>query len=326
MGVELMGSEIAALVNPGQNTVAGNRTLRSQSKRIFYVPSSNPGRAYRLTLQGLCGHPDVVLVDSVADCDYVICHYQAWDAALRFPGEKLIFVDFQDDPNHVYPVRCLAYFKRSWPRPSADGLEFALERFARPAYMYPTAYAVMDEFIVSEPVERDIAVSCLLRPNQTKRAIILDVLAGLDFAGLPVKIGAVNDSGRNVFDPEYLDVLRRSRIVITAGPDAWEGDSRLWEALSNGPLVLTDRLLTPMAEPLVDGKHLVFYDTEGIGSDRKRLQPMIDALTYYLSRPDEAELIGRAGQPHALTYHRTVNRVDSMLRTVEQVADVGAQG
>jgi hypothetical protein len=228
--------------------------------RIFYVPAARPGRSYELTLQGLRKHARVELVDDPGESDLVVDHFQALNTAHSFPAEKVVFVDFHDNPSLPTPVSCVAYFKRSW----------------------------------SHPVR--------------------------------VQIGAVNDAGRDVFDQAYLSALRRSRIAITANPDDWEGDSRLWEAFANGPLVFVDRMHAPLEHPLVDGVHCVFDESAGIDRDPGVLRPLLESVEYFLAHPEEADTIARRGREHALLHHRAVDRVDAMLCTVESVlAGAGAR-
>lgn len=54
--------------------------------------------------------------------------------------------------------------------------------------------------------------------------------------------------------------MYRAKIVVTANPSFWEGDHRLWEALASGALVLVDPLHVPQDFPLVDGRHVVYFD------------------------------------------------------------------
>lgn len=106
--------------------------------------------------------------------------------------------------------------------------------------------------------------------------------------------------------PRYLDAMLHARVVVSANPANWEGDSRTWEALATGALVLLDRMHTPVPHPLVDGVHAVFYD----GTNKTDL---LSKLRHYLDRPSLARRIGLQGYVHGLRYHRSVNRADYML-------------
>jgi hypothetical protein len=90
----------------------------------------------------------------------------------------------------------------------------------------------------------------------------------------------------------------------------WEGDFRLWEAMSSGALVFVDPLMVPHPHPLLHMVHLVHFQQHN-ASD------LIAQLDYFLSHPLEARRIARAGYLHVMTHHRTVNSIDYILRTAE---------
>ena len=55
-----------------------------------------------------------------------------------------------------------------------------------------------------------------------------------------------------------------SKIVVTCNPTGWEGDYRTWEALTSGALILVDKMITPIINPLINGKHVVFNDLNNL--------------------------------------------------------------
>jgi hypothetical protein len=292
---------------------------------VYYVPTATPGRSYDLVLEGLTAHPRVRLTDSLGEADFIFWHFQAWESEFVFPREKLVFIDWSDDPMWIFPVDPLLYFKRSWPYPSSrsrlhslynikNAPRYILEQPRRPALYQPTAYCVMDDFVVQEELERDIDLACFLRPNQERRAIVLQLLERLDRKGLRVHLGPWSDAGRGTFDTGYLGALRRSKIVVTVGPDWAEGDSRTWEALANGPLVIQPEMLTPLPEPFVDGRHIAYFKGDDFLS-AERQHAFVELVRHHLANLDAAVAIGAAGREHALRHHRAVNRVDAMLRT-----------
>jgi len=292
---------------------------------VYYVPTATPGRSYKLVLEGLTQHPRVQPTDSPDDADFVFWHFQAWDSHLAFPREKLVYIDWSDDPMCIYPVDPLLYFKRSWPYPSSRSRRhslwdmkgaprYILEQPRRPAIYQPTAYCVMDDFVVKEELERDIDLACFLRPNQEVRAIVLKLLEQFNGRGLRLHLGPWSDAGRGTFDLGYLGAIRRSKVVVTAGPDWAEGDSRTWEALANGPLVIQPEMLTPLPEPFVDGQHIAYFKSDNFQS-AARQQAFLELVLHHVTNLDNALAIGAAGRDHALRHHRAVNRVDAMLRT-----------
>ena len=97
-------------------------------------------------------------------------------------------------------------------------------------------------------------------------------------------------------------------MVVTVNPGPWDGDHRLWEALASGALVLSDKLLVPLREPLVDGKHLVLYDNNNRSTFMSRLWEAVGGRG-----ADRASRIAGEGRDHALLHHRMVVRVDWVL-------------
>lgn len=103
----------------------------------------------------------------------------------------------------------------------------------------------------------------------------------------------------------------------------WEGDFRLWEALSSGALVFVDPVMVPHPHPLEHGRHVVFFQQNN-SSD---LEAKLD---HYRANPEEARRIALAGYLHVMTFHRTACSVDYILRTAEvkraQLEEGGEQG
>lgn len=94
----------------------------------------------------------------------------------------------------------------------------------------------------------------------------------------------------------YYDVLKHSKIIITANPPDWEGDYRLWEALLTGNLVLCDDMVLPkmLKFPLIHQRHLIFYKT---------LDELEMYLNYYLVHDGEREKIGKEGREYVICHH-----------------------
>lgn len=102
--------------------------------------------------------------------------------------------------------------------------------------------------------------------------------------------------------------MTSSKIIVTVNPSYWEGDFRLWESLSSGALVFCDPIMVPHPYPLIDGKHIIYFNSHN-QSD------LWSKLDYYLSHPEEAKVIAWRGYVHAMQYHRTSNFIDYVLRT-----------
>jgi hypothetical protein len=70
----------------------------------------------------------------------------------------------------------------------------------------------------------------------------------------------LSTQNRHTIDRKYFHSMMTSKIVVTINPPNWEGDFRLWEALSSGALVFVDHMAIPQQYPLVGGEHVVFFD------------------------------------------------------------------
>ena len=102
----------------------------------------------------------------------------------------------------------------------------------------------------------------------------------------------------------YVNIMARSRIIVTAQPDGWEGDYRLMEALSSGALVLHNKMQLP-PKGLIDGVHWVLYDNH---------MDMLDKVYHYSNMPQKAAKIGQAGKKYVTENHRPKHRVEQWLR------------
>ena len=70
----------------------------------------------------------------------------------------------------------------------------------------------------------------------------------------------INVQGRRVIqNTNYLDTMRQARVVVTSNPTGWEGDSRTWEALASGALVMVDTMVVPTPFPLKDKVRNISY-------------------------------------------------------------------
>lgn len=293
--------------------------------KIYYVPSRKVSREYLLVKQGLVNNSRVELVDSEKESDFIfLCHATLkHDPHLSraFPSDKTVFIDYHDKSYMVFDIDCLAYFKRSWVEMVRERNHTTKRPVSRPSHFHPISMAIMDEFIfrphyLSGDTERDVMLSCTVRPHakHPNRARLLNFVNKMDIRGR-VQIGELNTGHMNRFNDsnmrEYFRLLRRSRIVVTCNPSRWEGDHRTWEAFANGALVFIDEMYTPLAHPLIAGKHCIFYDLSDSGLSR-----LEHRILYFLENPDQAEAIAKAGHDFTMKYHRTSNRIDEILEVI----------
>ena len=100
-------------------------------------------------------------------------------------------------------------------------------------------------------------------------------------------------------------------MVVNCNPTRWEGDNRTWEAFANGALVFVDKIYAPMANPLIDGKHCIFYEMSPAG-----LEELRQKILYFLKETGHADDIARAGHEFTMKYHRASNRIDEILDVI----------
>ena len=289
--------------------------------KIYYVPGYRITREYRMIQQGLMNNPRVELVKNEKDSDFVFFFYYRSKHKEYYkkdydPG-KTIYIDYHDNPEWVMSsVKCKAYFKRSWVVPVVKGYEVVKKPIKRPDNFYPIAFAIMDEFIISEKMNRDILLSCPLRVKNRhyNRLRVSEIINGMNIKG-KIQIGEINRGSMRAFNgldmKKYFKMLKRCKIVVTCNPNPWEGDHRTWEAFANGAMVFIDRMFTPMVHPLIDGKHCIFYDISGPG-----LELLKEKVQYYLDNPFEAATIAKEGYEFTMRYHRVSNRIDEILEKI----------
>lgn len=289
--------------------------------KIYYVPSRKVTREYLLIKQGLENNPRVELVNSAAFCDFVFLFYTTLKhqplLTQCYLKSKLVFIDYHDKPYMIFDVDCIAYFKRSWVEEVSERNHSSKRVPSWNPNFHPLTFAIMDEFIINEAPERDVALSCTIRPHMRhiNRPRVLNFIRSMNIKG-KTQIGELNRGNMNCFDDfqmrEYFKLLKRSRIVVTCNPSMWEGDHRTWEAFASGALVFVDRMYTPMVHPLVDGEHCIFYDLSDEG-----LKILRERVLYYLDRTDKAERIAKAGHDFTMKHHRSSNRIDEILNVIQ---------
>jgi len=323
-----------AVLNPDSPFVSPKLYLRTLVKVYMWpIQSLNQGRSGRRVIdQGLLEHPKIELVNSVASSDFVIWHTCGWDKEMIPPSEeevpdaKLIMIDTSDGVNPTSLVSTrgrLALFKRSWVRKTEEGRRVYAYWEWRDEFLnvYPTTYAIVNEYLPLSKFngDRDIDVICSLRkfdgPTSPRELVMKWMDEYKQSAENPdrVLVGQITRGSREKVDEEYQNMLKRAKIIVTAGPMNWEGDSRLYEALASGALVLTDILYTPIEHPFVHSEHVIFFDTHPFGKDE-----LFKKLDYYLENEKRRKQVAFRGYVHALRYHRAVNRMDNVMSKVVQ--------
>lgn len=298
--------------------------------------------------QGLWSHPDISvsfskpfislgkvicnqslnLLDDLRECDLI---FRSGDLFFNHPEidsyltekdlwKKVLYYDFKDK-SAIDDYRleiCGAYFKRSWLK----GLKRKpLPETEKP--IVPLDYCVLDEYLsVAEPQQKDKNVVYLIRPDKKHAIRRYCVYIVLNAAKFPNSvIGSITthaEPGRQaIFAPpennlfiEYLKMLKRAKIVFTAFPDRWDGDSRTWEAFASGGLVFMDTTGIPSPHPIEDRKHCIVFNA----LSQESLFKSLELARYYLDNESERQSIAQAGKEYVLKYHRPINRIDQMFK------------
>jgi hypothetical protein len=232
-------------------------------------------------------------------------------------GKKEIIIDYNDwtdtrnVPNDSVLKNIYKYFKRSVVKKenyiSSKIIEY-------PREIIPISYGIRSDFIEYDKIfdftNYNYDICCLFDSNGGGiRSVIPNIVTnynGTTFTGridCPDRYSIVNI--------KYFEILKTSKIIVTANPPNWEGDFRLWEALLMGNLVLCDKMLVPSVSkhPLIDKKHLVYYNN---------INELKQLMEYYIDNNEERIKIGNEGREYCLKYHKFSDRVTEVLDIINK--------
>ncbi len=274
--------------------------------------------------------PSDTLEEDLRSADYI---FRADDEHFVAPGidelldsemlwSKAIYYDFRDTPDiDEHRLRnCCVYVKRSWPIGC-----LRKPREQTDSRLFPMDYGLLNEYFEELPSEtKTLDIACLFPPNPgngTRRYRMLEELIAARRRFGPSHIGNPTTSaheGRRAIlrSPEdnpwvsYLRTLKQSRIVFTARPDNWDGDSRTWEAFASGAMVFMDRSCIPDAYPFIHERDCFIFDAQC----RESIRNAIEMAVHYLAHESERSEIARRGYRFALAHHKPQDRVNRILR------------
>jgi len=115
----------------------------------------------------------------------------------------------------------------------------------------------------------------------------------------------------NLFGDEMVTVLNQGKLVFNK---SFNGDfnMRVFEALSMGACLLTDRVQNGLSDLFEDGKHLITYG-DLVELDQK--------AAYYLLHDEEREAIARAGRAEVLARHTYYIRAKETMKFIENLKE-----
>lgn len=257
------------------------------------------------------------LVQNENEADYIILDmYHVDKYKIKYPN-KTVMLDIQD-LTYLYDVDVLHYFKRSCINKRAETSKMNIIEYKRKIIPFPLYVKKCYTNLNFEQKEKIYDICCthldmsFLGSNnrnidRTKLVQFLNSKRSrsnykfyMNYNQEQVPIG------RSFINLEYFNTICKSKIVINCQPDEWEQDYRIWETLASGTLLFSDKILTPIKNPLIDKVHCVFYD-------KTNLDEMFKLVEYYLSHDEERERIATQGKEYVLKYHTYKARINEVL-------------
>lgn len=287
-------------------------------------------RFYYLVNEGLLHHPNIVLVDDpdVADVIVLLPESSPWqksECSRMGYRKKTVILDETDGPNllelpqqlHGGVRDWLLYFKRSFVRRRNGEFMGYMPYLLKHSGVLPMTYTIVDAYV--RPTykflkERDMEIVTTLRghahdPTRLRiRNWVEEYCKSRRIISRCI-VGQVNQASRTVVSGGYLESMYRAKIVITSNPSGWEGDFRLMEAIASGAMIMVDTMHVPRPYPLIHDNHLVYYD------DANQTDLFVKLDQYRLNQ-DRSRRIAITGYLHCMKYHRAVNLLDYIFRTV----------
>ena len=299
--------------------------------KIFIHPHTNNNfqvkwccpRTELIIQEGLSKIPEVELVDSELQADFVILHHvpqnhgqKSFDLINKINPKKLIVVDSIDEQNEYFveefnPNNYFLYFKRSIvdvDPPTGNRTKRKL-----PERCFGWDYAILNEFI--QPIKnKNIDIGCYLRPSCVWRNVVLNWMHSFHYPNK--KIGAVSSGSRSYgldvyFDSQYFEHLAKTKILVHASPFGWYGCSRTWEALANQCCLISNEFYDTLPNPLVPDEHYLKFNPVS----RYDLYDKIFEVIYNENKLKE---IAEKGHAYALNYHTAEARVKYILEKIEE--------
>ena len=232
--------------------------------------------------------------------------------------KKVVYYDFKDSCQVDLPrlKQCSAYAKRSWTK----GIHRkALPRFIPP--LFPLNYSLLSAYKeIDQKKERDIDVVCAFEDSPAigkRRYNLIQEVKAANFQNSHIGlIKGGEDMRKAIFIPrennpyiDYLSLLGRAKIIFTAFPDMQDGDSRIWEALSSGALIVADQCKIPMSHPLVHLEHCILFDA----MNPQSIKEAIVLAKYYLENEKKRAELAAAGKAFVEKYHSPAERMAELL-------------
>lgn len=279
----------------------------------------NKGEINHIIKDGIQKNEKTVLVENGDDADFIFLDFRHLNRKSGFEGEiierwlhKIVVIDYSDN-HHLLNIDSKNYFKRS----IVDKKHKSFFKYNRE--VHPISYCIKNDCL-NFPINfenREIDISIFFRksnespkPGMKNRSIVAEFIANtykhrVTFVGIAGNDGEKGRMGEN--NKSYYEIMMNSKIVVTCNPDNWEGDYRLFESLSCGPLVMVDDMITPVTNKFINNNHLIYYNN---------LYQLKYNIDYYLNNEHERRKISKSGYEHAMKFHKTSDRIDEILKII----------
>ena len=280
------------------------------SKKLIFIENNDIiGEKKNIIYNGILLNKNVCLTNDINLCDYIFIDFRDFKIAKNYKNEylkKLIIIDFRDNQNSIFNINCLKYFKRS----IVNKNNLTIKNYNKE--IIPISYCLKNEVLNFKNIfdyNRNIDISIFFNPGTgTYRGRISQFIKE-NFKKYNIFVGICGKAGpkgRNSIQEKYYEKMFNSKIIVTCNPCKWEGDYRTWEALSSGSLVIVDKMITPIKNPLINEKHVIFYD-------RDNLEELKTKILFYLKNEKLREKIAKDGNEYALKFHKPSDRIDEIL-------------
>ena len=287
-----------------------------EMKKKIYVDTNSEifiGENKNIVYDGLVLNSNVEITNNIDICDYIfiITKDNLKKLDQNTINNKYIKIDYSDNAFNVKDgnkSNCYKYFKRSV-------VDKKNERIVNNNTI-PISYCIKNETLNFKNLfdyKRDFDISIFFNTNANGgfnhyRHKVAKFIKD-NFSNYNIHVGIIGKQGRigrTTIQKPYYERMFNSKIVVTCNPKDWEGDYRTWEALSSGALVMVDKMLTPIVNPLIDKEHIIFYD-------KNNLDDLKQKIIFHLNNDNLREKIAKNGNDFVLKYHKTSDRIDEIL-------------
>lgn len=265
------------------------------------------------------------IVENEEYSDFVFCHRSDstnnWYPPTLNNLKKLVVLDYTDIHNNAdYFDNYGYYFKRSCVIKNGFSQRL-IDKMDEPNF-YSLPYSIkyvndkdVHEVLDLDNIQKSIDITCFFNPGSygdIRGMVSFTVLNFCKRKNLKCHIGQsgvdeISYNGRENFLKNYYEINKSSRIVVTSNHNNWEGDWRLYESLSVGTCLFVDKMLIPVKNPLIDGVHLVYYNS---------IEDLENKLDYYINNPELIDEMSVKSKEFVYKHHTPVDRMNYILDTI----------